>query len=220
MKKITLLIIILISLTSGYDKYLKEGKVYLCKKIETENDYGFESYIIDLFKDSLDGYIDFVDYHGANDKELVTYNQSYHWGKKHRKEPPKFAHNFPADYYIVLKVKIDSTYATNEATTFNISDATFKKISYGSFTIGGGDEKYHQYYVSIDASIYTVVRGVLYYHMVNENDSHEEEDVFNEEIKYNIDECIEDFPDMFNDAGKWREYKNRNKELASGWNDL
>lgn len=215
MKKIIIIILIFISFTSAYDKYLTDKKVYLCKKMETVNTYGFGTYILDLFVDSLDEYINFVDHNGINEKELVTYSQNYAWAERKSNKLPKFPVDFPADYFIVLKVRIDSAYAPNKPTTFNIVNATFPKIKYGSFTIGDDKKMYNQYYVSIEASIYSVETGILYYYMYNENDSHEEEDVFEKEITYNINECLEDFPDKFNDSSMWRYYKKVNKDLLS-----
>lgn len=209
MNKIILCLILIVSLSFSFDKYLKDKNVYLCKLINTNSthDHDYDSLIYSKIIEYLSEDINFVNGKDIYDKKIISYHKliSNKFGYSYK--PPKFHDDFKAEYYIILNAEIKEDYRENTPATFNIISYSTIPKRLGSFTIGDDGKKYYQYYVKIEVLIYSVATGELYFSMENENDSHSESIEYDKEITYNIIEVIEDFSDMFNDRKAWRYYK-------------
>lgn len=210
-KKILILIVLLITTSFSYDRYLKNKTAYLCQIIDTDSSYNFDSYILDKFVMHMIDDIDFSDGTSLDDKEIISYHKKYLKKPSARDKVPTFRSQIPPDYFIVLKLNIKHDFKENTPTTFKIVGTPgFKERTFGTFTIGDDNKLYNQYYVKIKVYIYSAVTGDLYFTMQNKNDSHDENFEFDKEIRYNIDEVIEDFPDLFHDRESWNHYKRAN----------
>lgn len=211
MKKLILILLLLTSICFSYDKYLKDKKVYLCKTIATENAQAFNQFVVDSFTSYLNEDIDFIEYEDVNDSAILAYHHGYTHRVSTREKLPPFGDEFPAHYFVVLEVKIETDLIENTPKTFRIVNYGLGPKNLGSFTIGDG-KMHNQYYVKIKVRIYSVETGYMYFGMVHENNSHTDKGDFNKEIEYNIVEVIEDFPDLFNDSKQWKYYKKINEK--------